>query len=123
MKFLQTAVLSAICVGYVIASYPGYMGYDGLHRAIDEGRLDIAIELGKQDVELGEDGVRYVIEKDDPDLIINFVNQTNQANATTFKELWLWSRIETVGKVLGKVDFPQQVLVDLASSYYVGVLS
>ena len=81
MKFLQAAVLSVICVGYVTASHPGYVGYDGLHRAIDEGRLDIAVELVKQDEALGEAGVRYVIEKDDPDLIANFVNQTNQANA------------------------------------------
>ena len=83
MKFLQAAVLSVICVGYVTASDPGYVDYDGLYRAIDEGRLDIAVELGKQDETLGEDGVRYVIGKDDPDLIANFVNQTNQANAST----------------------------------------
>ena len=63
MKFLQAAVLSAICVGYVTASYPGYVGYVGLRRAIDEGRLDIAVELGKQDEALGEAGVRYVIRK------------------------------------------------------------
>ena len=49
MKFLQAAVLSAICVGYVTASHPGYVGYFGLRKAIDEGRLDIAVELGKQD--------------------------------------------------------------------------
>ena len=58
MKFLQAAVLSAICVGYVTATHPDYVGYDGLRRAIDEGRLDIAVELGKQDEALGEDGVR-----------------------------------------------------------------
>ena len=57
MKFLQAAVLSAICVGYVTASDPGYVGYDGLYRAIDEGRLDIAVDLVKQDEALGEDGV------------------------------------------------------------------
>ena len=58
MKFLQAAVLSAICVGYVIASHPGYVGYVGLCKAIDEGRLDIAVELVKQDETLGEDGSR-----------------------------------------------------------------
>ena len=63
MKFLQAAVLSAICVGYVTASDPGYVGYFGLHRAIDEGRLDIAAELVKQDETLGEVGVDYVIGK------------------------------------------------------------
>ena len=61
MKFLQAAVLSAICVGYVTASHPGYVGYVGLFRAIDEGRLDIAVELGKRDETLGEMGVDYVI--------------------------------------------------------------
>ena len=29
MKFLQAALLFAICVGYVIASHPDYVGYDG----------------------------------------------------------------------------------------------
>ena len=56
MKFLQAAVLSAICVGYVTASI-GYVGYFGLHRAIDEGRLDIAVELVKHNETLGEAGV------------------------------------------------------------------
>ena len=120
MKFLQAAVLFAICVGYVTASDPGYVGYDGLRRAIDEGRLDIAVELGKQDETLGKMGVDYVIKKGDPDLIANFVNQTNQANARTLDELWFKSPIETIEKVLEKVDFPQQVLVDVASSYGVG---
>ena len=59
------------------------------------------------------------MEKDDPDLIANFVNQTNQANARTLRELWYESPIETIEKVLEKVDFPQQALVDLASSYEV----
>ena len=63
MKFLQAAVLSAICVGYVIASHPDYVGYDGLRRAIDEGRLDIAVDLVKQDKTLDEAGVDYVIRK------------------------------------------------------------
>ena len=58
-----------------------------------------------------------MIGKDDPDLIANFVNQTNQANASTLEELWRESPIETFEKVLEKVDFPQQALVDLASSY------
>ena len=92
----------------------------GLRKAIDEGRLDIAVELGKQDETLGEVGVEYVIGKSDPDLIANFVNQTNQANASTLEELWCKSSIETFEKVLEKVDFPQQALVDLASSYKVG---
>ena len=60
-----------------------------------------------------------MIGKDDPDLIANFVNQTNQANARTLEELWSESSIETIEKVLDKVDFPQQVLVDLAASYEV----
>ena len=60
------------------------------------------------------------MEKSDPDLIANFVNQTNQANARTLNELWRKSPIETFEKVLEKVDFPQQALVDLASSYGVG---
>src|ERR1700731_3852745 len=109
MKFLQAAVLSAICVGYVTASYVGYFG---LHRAIDEGRLDIAVDLVKQDETLGEEGVRYVIRKGDPDpdLIANFVNQTNQANESTLYKLWSESSIETTKKVIEKVDFPQQAL-------------
>ena len=115
MKFLQAAVLAAICVGYVTASYLGYVGYFGLLRAIDERRLDIAVELSKQDKGLGEKGVRCVIQTQDPDFIANFVNQTNQANARTLKELWNESRIETVQRVIEKVDFPQQVLVDMAS--------
>ena len=96
-----------------------YVGYRGLQRAIDEGRLDIAVDMVKQDETLGEDGVRYVIKKDDPDLIANFVNQTNQANARTLVKLWYKSPIETIEKVLEKVDFPQQVLVDFAISYLV----
>ena len=116
MKFLQAAVLSAICVGYVTASHLGYAGYDDLRRAIDVGRLDIAVELVKQDEELGEDGLEYVIKKGDPDLIASFVNQTNQANEDTLDILWRDSSIETLGKVLEKVDFPQQALVDVASS-------
>ena len=120
MKFLQAAVLSVIYLGYVTASHPGYAGYDGLRRAIDEGRLDIAVDLVKQDETLGEAGVRYVIEKGDPDLITNFVNQTSQANAGTLHTLWYKSPIETVEQVLGKVNFPQQTLVDLASSWVVG---
>ena len=117
MKFLQAVVMSAIYVGYVIASHPDYVGYSGLHRAIDGGRLDIAVYLGEQDEALGAKGVEYVIRKDDPDLIINFVNQTNQANAFALEVLWCASSIESFEKVLEKVDFPQQTLVDLASSY------
>ena len=117
MKFLQAAVLSAICVGYVIASDRDYVGYlISLYGAIDEGRLDIAVELVKQNKVLGETGVERVIRKDDPDLIANFVNQTNQANASTLEVLWRASPIETFEKVLDKVDFPQQVLVDVTSS-------
>ena len=117
MKFLQAAVLSAVYMGYVIASDPGYVGYDGLRRAIDDGRLDIAVELGKHDETLGEEGVRCVIRKDNSDLIANFLNQTNQANAHTLDVLWVSSSIETFEQVLEKVDFPQQALVNLASSY------
>ena len=117
MKFLQAAVLSVICVGYVIASHPDYVGSGGLYRAIDEGRLDIAVDLGKRDETLGRVGVECVIGKHDPDLIASFVNQANQANARTLNRLWNRSSIETVEKVLDKVDFPQQALVDLASSY------
>ena len=122
MKLLQAAVLSAIFVGYVTASHLGYVGYDGLRDAIDEGRLDIAVELVRQDESLGKDGVGYVIRKDDPDpaFIASFVNQTNQANVGTLHALWRISPVETFEKVFEKVDFSQQVLVDLASSYYVG---
>ena len=116
MKFLQAVVLSAICVGYVTTSDPGYVGSYGLHRAIDEGRLDIAVELGKQNETLGARGVDYVIRKDNPNLIANFVNQTNQANASTLEELWNESPIETVEKVIERVDFLQQALVDVVSS-------
>ena len=126
MKLLQVVVLSATCVGYVIASHLGYVGYDGLYRAIYEGRLDIAAELVKQDETLVKDGLSYVIGKDDPDLIADFVNQTNQANATTLNTLWRKRRETarrriTFTKVLDKVDFPQQVLVDMASSYVVAL--
>ena len=58
MKFLQAAVLSVICVGYVIASHLGYVGYFGFCRAIDEGRMDIAVDLFKQGEDLVEAGVR-----------------------------------------------------------------
>ena len=106
-------------VGYITTSDPGYVGYRGLRRAIDEGRLDIAVELSKQDKELGEAGVGYVSRKDNPDLIASFVNQTHQANATTLEVLWRNSPIETVERVLNQVDFPQQVFVDVALSYTV----
>ena len=49
MNLLHAVVLSAIFVGYVTASDPDYVGHHGLYRAIDEGRLDIAVELVKQD--------------------------------------------------------------------------
>ena len=48
MKFLQAVVMSAIYVGYVTASNPDYVGDLGLRKAIDEGRLDIAVDLVKQ---------------------------------------------------------------------------
>ena len=108
---------SAVCVGYVIASDPDYIGYRGLRRAIDEGRLDIAVKLGKQDETLGKAGVDYMIRTGKSDLIANFVNQTNQANENTLKKVWDSSPIETFEEVLEKVDFPQQALIDLASSY------
>ena len=116
MKFLQAAVLSAIFVGYVIASHLDYDLYIILCDAIDKGRLDIAVDLVKQNEKLGDYGVEHVIRKDDPAFIANFVNQTNQANATTLFTLLNESPIETVEEVLAKVDFPQQALVDLASS-------
>ena len=122
MKFLQAVVLSAICVGYVTASYLGYVGCNGICSAIDEGILDIAVELGNQDETLGGVGVSHMIRKVDPDLIANFVNQTNQANARTLEELWLRSPEEAFKKVLEKVNFPQQVLIDFASSRNVGIL-
>ena len=40
---------------------PSYIGYGGLCRAIDEGRVDIAVELVKQEEALGELGLGYVI--------------------------------------------------------------
>ena len=64
-----------------------------------------------------------MIRKSDPDLIANFVNQTNQANSSTLDKLWSETSNETFEKVLEKVDFPQQALVDVASSYECGVLS
>ena len=116
MKFLQAVVLSVISTGYATASY---IGWQSLYRAIDEGNLKIAVDLAKQDEPLGEEGVRYAIAKDNPDFIANFVNQTNQANARTLVKLWRRSPIETVEKVLEKVDFPQRTLIDVASSYKV----
>src|ERR1700731_2817678 len=104
MKFLQAVVLFVICVGYVIASDPGYVGYEGLNRAIKEGRLDIAVDMVKQDETLGRMGVEYVMRKRDPDLIASFVNQTNQANACTLEELWnKATSTEAFEKVLEKV--------------------
>ena len=117
MKFLQAAVLSAICVGYVTASYLGYVDYDGLRDAINTGRLDIAVELGKQDEALVGVGVSHVIWKDDPNLIASFVSQTNQENVRTLLTLLSESPIETFKKVLEKVNFPQKALVDSAASY------
>ena len=38
----------------------------------------------------------------------------------TLNRLWRKNPIETIGKVLEKVNFPQQVLVDAASRYGVG---
>ena len=111
---------SDVSVGSVIASDHDYVGYVGLCRALDEGRLDIAVELGKQGEVLGEEGVDYVIAKKDPDLIVSFVNETNQANLSTLDKLWFKSPIETVEKVLEQVDFPQKVLVDFVSSRNVG---
>jgi len=96
---------------------PGYVGYDGLRRAIDEGRLDIAVNLVKQDETLGQVGVRFVIGKDDPNLIASFVNQLGLVDRWTLKALLSESPIETVKKVLEKIDFPQQVLVRSATSY------
>ena len=96
---------------------------DGLRRAIDGGRLDIAVELVEQNEALGRAGVSYVIRENysDPDFIASFVNQTNLANASTLYKLLSESSIKTFGKVLEKVDFPQQVLIDLAATYNVGI--
>ena len=119
MKFLQAAVLSVICVGYISASGLDYVGYDGLRRAIDEGNLDIAVELVKQDETLVEEGVKHVIRKDDPDLIANFVNQTNQADVGTLYTLWRKSPRETFERILEKINFLQEDLVDFAASHNV----
>ena len=62
-----------------------------------------------------------MVKKDDPHLIANFVNQTNQANATTLDILCLNSSREIFEKVLEKVNFPQQALVDMASTYAVAL--
>ena len=102
MKFLQVVVLSAICMGYVTASYLGYVGYDGLCDAIRGGRLDIAVDLGKQDEALGKKGIEDMIRKRDPDLIANFVNETNQANARTLEKLWRKSSMKPLKKFLIK---------------------
>ena len=118
MKFLQAVVLSVICVGYVSASDPDYVGYFDFRCAIDKGRLDIAVGLVKQDETLGAWGVGHMVRKHSgPDFIANFVNQTNQANAHTLDEIWRKSPIETFEQVLEKVDFPQQVFVDFAATY------
>ena len=98
----------------------GYVGYRGLYRAIDEGRLDIAVDLVKQDETLGKVGVEYVIRKEmilisSPTLSTKLIRQMHAHSS----ELWRKSPIETIEKVLEKVDFPQQALVDLASSYKV----
>ena len=107
----------AAFVGYVTASRASYVGYSGLCDAINERRLDIAVELVKQNEYLGKVGVEYVIERNNPDLIANFVKQTNQVNSSTLNRLWRKSSIETFEKVLEKVDFPQQALIDFASSW------
>ena len=123
MKFLQVAFLSAIYMECVTASDPSYANYLDLCSAIDEGRLDIAVELGNQNETLGEAGVRYVIRKDNPDpaFIANFVNQTKQANVDTLDQLLAVSPIEIVEKVIEKVDFPQQTLLDFVTSHEVGI--
>jgi len=111
---------SDVSVGSVIASDPDYVGYVGLCRALDEGRLDIAVDLVKQDETLCEAGVEYVLRTGNLVLIANFINQTNQANARTLDELCYTCPIETFEKVLDKVDFPQQALVDLTAVHNVG---
>lgn len=108
MKLLCSAILSVILVGCVTASYKGY---DGLKEAIEEGRLDIAAELCRQDKDLGKLGVEYVTTKDNPDLIVRFIKQTDQANWMTLHKLHQNASTKTFTSVLERVDFPQADLI------------
>ena len=114
MKFLQAVVLSVISTGYVIASNFSEIEFGD---ALGRGDFETVIRLCERDKSVCEKGTTYVLEKKAPSFIADFIAKTNQANAGTLKELWDKRSNETIGKVLDKVDFPQQVLVDFASSH------
>ena len=82
---------------------------------IDEGELETAVVLYKGDKLLHHKGMDYVLEQQFPEFIVNFVNQTNQANARTLDELCKKCSKEAIENVLEKVDFSQSDLIEVAS--------
>ena len=113
MKLLNNATLFAIFMKCISASY---IGWGGLCDAIDEGKLEIALKLCKENNSLCEGGVSHVIKRGDSDIIADFINQTNQVNARTLEELWKESSVVVIENVLGRVSFSQKNLIDEASS-------
>ena len=113
MKFLQAAVLSVISMGYVIASNFSEIEFGD---ALGSGDFETVIRLCKQDKSVCEKGTTYVLGKKSPSFIADFIIQTNQASARTLEELCDKRSNETIKKVLDKVDFPQEDLVDFAPS-------
>ena len=113
MKLLSNATLFAIFMKCITASY---IGWGGLCDAIDEGKLEIAIKLCKENNSLCEGGVRYVIKRGDSGIIADFINQTDQVNALSLSELWMESSVVVIENVLGRVNFSQKDLIKEASS-------
>ena len=97
--------------------FPYSVAYSGICVAVDKGRLDIAVELSKQNELVGGRGVDCATEKGDPEFIASFINQTNQANARSLGRLSKIKSTEAFKSILKKVDFSQADLIAEAPGY------
>lgn len=112
MKFLHIIILQTISVGYVVATT---FINTGLAEKIGRGDFEIIKGLSKEDWKLRNEATEYVISKDDPDLISNFLEQTTRVDQFILIKLYKGASPATINKVIGKVNFTRDHLVKAAS--------
>ena len=111
MKLLYTVILSAIVMGYASASTDPQ---SQLRTAVDNDRLEEAVALCKQDRDIYDHEIDYVIAKKQPDFVVKFIKGAGEVNVFTLHMLYKKGSFETIKKVLDESGFTDHDLTYLA---------
>lgn len=111
MKFLNTAILSAIFVKYVTATTFGEIK---LADAISDD-LETAVKLYEQYLHLQDEITIHVIKSKQPSFVVDFVKQTKQVNGFTLAALYENGPEATIECAHKEIEFSQSDLINAAS--------